>query len=43
VVIGTLREVRGIFDKWLQDIDISVSALFGMGWDNDGSEEDDCT
>jgi hypothetical protein len=40
---GTLSEVRGIFDEWVRDIEISVSALFGMGWDNDGSGGDEYT
>jgi hypothetical protein len=43
VLIGTLSGIRGIFDKWLRDIEISVSALFGMGWDNDRSGGDEYT
>jgi hypothetical protein len=41
--MGTLREVRGIFDEWLRDIEFSVSALFGMGWDKNRSEVDEYT
>ena len=43
MVIGTLSVVGGIFDQLVRDIEISRSALFGMGWDKDGSEGDECT